>query len=224
MAKALAKNLHPFSNLIQSRRFRNQPVTILKNEGKNSRDLFYPAFWVLMLACFAGIGFRGLSILHPDSEIDGAGPDCSTDALLKTHMTIAMHRSEMDHFTPEIDGTPPNKNTDASSIKATQFSGVTQKILHALDRLPPTMHPIVVFWPDSDGDAIIGYQIFSYLSWPRRAWPAPTNERGIGKAVGDFKKSPFSAMVFYNMKPPAAEPNSTVLGPITIVRLEQEQK
>src|SRR5450432_1818446 len=186
MAKALAKNLHPFSNLIQSPRVETNREIFLKNP----RAVIFQGLRLLILACFVGVGLNGFRKRIDTPKIDGTGPNCSTDALLKESLGV---------------------------------SGASEKITAELGKLPETMHPIVVFWPKINGNAVISYQITSYLSWPRETFSVPMDTQLIGKAVGDFKKEPFSAMVFYILKPPAPEPDSTAIGQMTIVRLEQRQ-
>jgi hypothetical protein len=158
---------------------------------KNPRAVIYQTFWLLILACFVGVGLNGYRNRRDTPKIDGTGPNCSTDALLRESLRV---------------------------------SGASEKITAEFDKLPATMHPIVVFWPNVNGNAIISYQIASYLAWPREAWSVPMDTHRIGKAVEDFKKAPFSAMVFYIFKPPAPEPDSTAIGSLTIVQLEHREK
>jgi hypothetical protein len=101
---------------------------------KNPRAVIYQTFWLLILACFVGVGLNGYRNRRDTPKIDGTGPNCSTDALLRESLRV---------------------------------SGASEKITAEFDKLPATMHPIVVFWPNVNGNAIISYQIASYLAWPR---------------------------------------------------------
>lgn len=158
---------------------------------KKIRANIYQAAWLIALACFVCIGLNAYRNRHDIQTIEGTGPNCSTDSILKTSLGI---------------------------------SGATEKINAALEQLPKNMRPVVVFWPNINGNAIISYQIASYLTWPREAWSVPMDRMRIGRAVEDFKKAQFGAMMFYILKPPEPEPDSTVIGAMTIVPLETNQK
>jgi hypothetical protein len=56
---------------------------------KNSRAVIYQTFWLLILGCFVGVGLNGYRTRGDTPKIDGTGPNCSTDALLKGSLHVS---------------------------------------------------------------------------------------------------------------------------------------
>jgi len=79
------------------------------------------------------------------------------------------------------------------------------------------VRPVAMFFPVNDGGEIITYEVVSYLAWPREVWSAQMDDGRMNKAIDDFSNSPFTAILFYKIKPPAPMPGEIQIGPALLV-------
>jgi hypothetical protein len=144
-------------------------------------------------------------------------------AILAAFAIVGLRGFKTARRSPKADGISPYCGSDGLLHDALGVSGASEKILDALGKMP-SRGPVVVFWPANNGNAIISYQIVSYLTWPREVWSVSMDKTRIEKAVADFKNSPFGVMIFCFLKPPSPQPDSKAIGPMTIVPVEQKKQ
>jgi len=126
--------------------------------------------------------------------------------------------------TSKIDGTGVSCVSDGLLKPPLSISGGSQKLTDAFAQIP-SMRPMVFFWPENDGLAIITYQVSSYLAWPRAVWSVPMDEKGLRKAVSDFRNASFSAMIFYSFPLPPDSPHAEKIGiPLSVIPVELPEK
>ena len=136
--------------------------------------------------------------------------------VLSAFAVVGLRGYELAETPPHTEGTGPYGSSDALLKKPLSVPDASQKLTDAFAQMPP-VRPVAMFFPANDGGEIITFQVASYLAWPREVWSAQMDDRRMNKAIADFSDSPFTAILFYNIKPPAPMPGEIQIGPALLV-------